>query len=207
MPHPDVLMYNGQLLPMVIVEIYMVLLVNIVDSQMNLKNVRDVYGRVRAAIKWICRIVKVFGDDHASFWSFLQHVGCVTDNADEKYRQELPYPVWLGDKPRFRVYGRVCAYVTGDFPQEALQHFKRIQLVAWNAGVGKNVVIDCTTVRDIHWRTSKNDKIYRFLKLYQRPVARAVAAEFVNPAATAGVCDVGEDLKHKLAILKRMYTL
>ena len=32
-------------------------------------------------------------------------------------------------------------------------------------------------------------------------------AEFVTPAATAGVCDVGEDLKHKLAILKRMYTL
>jgi len=80
LPYPDVLIYNGQLLSMVIVEIYMVFLVNIVDSQMNLKNVRDVYDRVRAAIKWICRIVKVFGDDHASFWSFLQHVGCVTDS-------------------------------------------------------------------------------------------------------------------------------
>ena len=38
-------------------------------------------------------------------------------------------------------------------------------------------------------------------------LSRAAAAEFVTPAATAGVCDVGEDLKHKLAILKRMYTL
>jgi len=29
----------------------------------------------------------------------------------------------------------------------------------------------------------------------------------VTPAATAVVCDVGEDVKHKLAILKRMYAL
>jgi hypothetical protein len=207
LPHPDVLIYNGQALRSVVVEIYMVLLVNILDSELNLKSGRDMYVQVREAIKRIFQIVKVFGDDHASFWAFLQHVGCVTDNADEKDRQELPYPAWQGDEPFFRVYGRVYANLTGDFPEVALQHFKRIQLVTWNEADGKNEVIDCATVRDIKWRTSKNDKIYRFLKRYQRPVARAAAAGVVAPVATAVVCDVGEDVKHKLAILKRMYAL
>ena len=206
LPHPDVLIYNGQALRSVVVEIYMVLLVNILDSELNLKSGRDMYVQVREAIKRIFQIVKVFGDDHASFWAFLQHVGCVTDNADEKDRQELPYPAWQGDEPFFRVYGRVYANLTGDFPEATLQQFKCIQLVTWNEADGKNKVIDCATVRDIIYRTSKNDKIYRFLKRYQRPVARA-AAEVVTPVATAVVCDVGEDVKHKLAILKRMYAL
>ena len=57
-------------------------------------------------------------------------MGCITDNEDEKYRQELPYPsVRLGDDPRFRVYGHVCASTTGDVTHETLQDFKHIHLV------------------------------------------------------------------------------
>jgi hypothetical protein len=54
------------------------------------------------------------------------------------------------------------------------------------------------------FETTEEDLLTQF---FQRPVARAAAAEVVTPAATAGVCDVGEDVKHKLAILKRMYAL
>ena len=82
------------------VEIYMALLINILDSQMNFSvsgGVRKdyngtptpreegvVYDNVRAAIIRIFEIVKLFQNDHAGFWSFLQHVGCITDNTDEK---------------------------------------------------------------------------------------------------------------------------
>jgi hypothetical protein len=42
---------------------------------------------------------------------------------------------------------------------------------------------------------------------YDVAILAHVSTEIVGEAATAGVCDVGEDLKHKLAILKRMYAL
>ncbi len=212
--HPDLLIYNGRTISMYTVEIYMVLLVNILDSQMNFSGVQDdynetptpraagvVYNRVRAAIIMIFEIVKTFQNDHIGFWSFLQHVGCVTDNADEKDRQELPYPsVRLGDEPRFRVYGRVCAYKTRYMPDEALLNFKCIQLVCHVKGVVEPTVIDCTTVDDIKPKTSQNDKIYRFLKRYQQ--AKALSAARAAVRAVDGAA-----LQCCLARLKRMATL
>ena len=121
----------------------MVLLVNILDSLMNYSPVREdynrtptpraedvVYEKVRATIIRIFEIVRLFGEDHDRFWSFLQVVGCITDNTDEKGRQELSYPsARLGDEPRFRVYGRLCAYKTGDVSHETLQDLKSVQVV------------------------------------------------------------------------------
>jgi hypothetical protein len=134
--HPDLLIYNGGRLSTYTVEIYMALLVNIMDSWMFVSNV---YPSFLNAIMRIFEIVKLFGDDHTNFWAFLQDVGCVTDNASEKDRQQLAYPsARLGDEPRFRVYGRVCLMTLGaNFPQRLLQQFKRIQLVAWTRLSGK----------------------------------------------------------------------
>jgi hypothetical protein len=197
MRHPDLLIYNGGRLSTYTVEIYMALFVNIMDSTMNFpQNPSSVYPSFYKAIMRIFEIVKLFGDDHTNFWAFLQDVGCITDNASEKDRQQLPYPTArLGDAPRFRVYGRVCLMTLGaNFPQRLLQQFNRIQLVSWlpsTGGVHKNAVMDCTTVDDIKWTPHTNDKIDRFLKRYQESkeskgqgVAPAAAASSATPVTT-----------------------
>ena len=153
------------------------------------RNPSIVYPSFRNAIMRIFEIVKLFGDDHTHFWAFLQDVGCVTDNASEKDRQQLPYPsARLGDAPRFRVYGRVCLMtLAAKFPERLLQQFKRIQLVSWLPSEIYEV-IDCTTVDDITFTPSNNDKIDRFLKRYQESkgqgVAPAVAASSATPVTT-----------------------
>jgi hypothetical protein len=155
--------------------------------------VSNVYPSFLNAIMRIFEIVKLFGDDHTNFWAFLQDVGCITDNASEKDRQQLPYPTArLGDAPRFRVYGRVCLMtLAANFPRRLFMQFKRIQLVSWlppTDGVYQNEVIDCTTVADITFKTSNNDKIDRFLKRYQESKggahAPAVAASSATPVTT-----------------------
>jgi hypothetical protein len=187
--HPDLLIYNGGRLSTYTVEIYMALLVNIMDSWMIVSNV---YPSFINAIMRIFEIVKLFGDDHTKFHAFLQDVGCITDNASEKDRQQLPYPsARLGNEPRFRVYGRVCLMTLGaNFPQRLLQQFKRIQLVSWLPSEIYEV-IDCTTVDDITFTPSNNDKIDRFLKRYQeskeskgQAVAPAAAASSATPVTT-----------------------
>ena len=69
--------------------------------------------------------------------------------------------------------------------------FKRIQLVSWLPSTGavhKNAVMDCTTVDDITFKTSNNDKIERFLKRYQESKggahAPAAAASSATPVTT-----------------------
>jgi len=190
MKHPDLLIYNGKDLCTYTLEIYMALFVNIMDSTMNFaRNPSIVHPSFYNTIMRIFEIVKIFGDDHMSFWTFLQHLGCITDNADEKDRQELPYPrARLGDNSRFRVYGRVCAYAyKKTFPQTLLREFKRIQLISClppTDGVYENEVIDCTTVPDMIFKTSNNDKIYRFLKRYQESKGEGVAPAFSASSAT-----------------------
>ncbi len=116
----------------------------------------------------------------------------------------------LGDVPRFRVYGHVCAYKMGKFPHKTLQEFKRIQLVSWVSSTSKIDVIDITTIADIQWRTQQNDKIYRFLKRCQHSkvldVARETATESETPVdvgtVTTPVPSATLDVQLKLARLK-----
>jgi len=165
----------------------MALFVNIMDSTFP-QNPSSVYPLFYKAIMRIFEIVKLFGDDHTKFWAFLQDVGCITDNASEKDRQQLPYPsARLGDEPRFRVYGRVCLMrLAAKFPQRLLQQFKRIQLVSWLPpidGAYQNAVMDCTTVDDITFTPSNNDKIDTFLKQYQE--SKESKGQGVAPASAA----------------------
>ena len=164
----------------------MVLLVNILDSQIDvigsdkyddprshiplLPNV--VYTNVRDTIEKICQIVKLFKDDHTGFWSYLQHVVCVTDNTDEKDRQELPYPrARLGPKSRFRVYGRVCSYkMIGD--DSIFRDFKNIQMIYHDEGKKGPMTMDYLSVSDIQLSAGQDDKVDRFLKRYQQSTVR-----------------------------------
>jgi hypothetical protein len=183
-PHPDILVSGGvSFIGFIAVEIYMVLLVNILDSQIDVRGSDKyitpkshipllpnvVYTNVRAAIEKICQIVKLFKDDHTGFWRYLQHVGCVTDNADEKDRQELPYPrARLGPKSRFRVYGRTCTYNMAANVLCIFQDFKNIQLIYHDAGKKGPMTMDYRSVSDIQWPAGQDDKIDRFLKRYQQ---------------------------------------
>ena len=192
-PHPDLLMcpVTAGILEST-VEIYMVLLINILDSEIDvrgsgyygdgfghiplLENV--VYTKVRAAIQKIFQIVKLFRRDHTGFWSYLKHVGCVIDNADEKDRQEMSYPrERLGPGSRFRVYGRVCSHDTAEIERDTLEDFKNIQLIHYVAGTSRETRMDYSSVTDITWPAGQDDKIDRFLKRYQQSETRPVRKE------------------------------
>jgi hypothetical protein len=129
------------------------------------------------AITRIMQIVKLFGDDHVSFWLFLEHVGCVSDTAEEKNRQELEHPPAHGEAPSFRIYGRVCPTGYHTLPREILQDFKNIRLVCpitkkdsvkSNYGPDPRVrQITWETVDDFEYKEQGNRKIDNFRRKYQ----------------------------------------
>jgi hypothetical protein len=213
--HPDILMCPAKGgIGAETVEIYMVLLINILDSEIDvagsakydddhiplLANV--VYTKVRSAIEKIFRIVKLFKCDHIGFWSYLQHVGCVTDNADAKDRQEMQYPgVRLGPKSRFRVYGQVCSYDSKDISYALFTDFKNIQLVYHVEGTDPQMTMDYRSVSDLRWPAGQADKIDRFLKRYQESMTRrdhltlnSLLTQFQNidSVSSRAVCELGE---------------
>ena len=184
---PDLLISYAQTIDVWCVEIYMVLLINILDSF--IIDPESVYTDTSAAIIRILQIVKLFQDDHTGFWSFMQHVGCVTDTADEKDRQELAYPPRLGNTPTFRVYGRVCNYNLSHFPSLLLENFKAIRLVRrGNADHVDPIHTTYENVPDITLTDNHNDKIDRFLRRYQatRPPAPDPVSSPSSPASSLG---------------------
>ena len=187
---PDILICNDVYLSSVTVEIYMVLLVNILDSLLDVKgfqfDIRDyialpdgsVYEYVRQAIIRIFQIVQLFGDDSENFWSFLKHVGCIVDNVDEKNRQQLVYPrKRLGKESRFRVYGRAWAVATQKCAEEVLDDFKHMELIYWNTDgtEPKPFYVDCDTVTPMTWQESSDTNIDLFLKTYAQSKAASSA--------------------------------
>jgi hypothetical protein len=127
---PDLLVCQASGINTITVEIYMVLIINILDSNIFFKPKDNaVYEEVFMAIKMIFQIVRLFRDDHYSFWLFLKHVVCITDNTDEKNRQELSYPRRLKDKSYFRVHGRACVYETQPFQSTILKDFQNMRLI------------------------------------------------------------------------------
>jgi hypothetical protein len=157
---------------------------------------------MRSAIEKIFQIVKLFKSDHIAFWSYLQHVGCVTDNADAKDRQEMPYPrARLGKFSRFRVYGQVCSYDSKDIASELLKDFKNIQLVHHVEGTDRLTTMDYRSVADIRWPAGQGDKIDRFLKRYQQSMtgrdhltltSLLTQLQNIDSVSSRAVCELGE---------------
>jgi hypothetical protein len=165
---PDLLVCQAACINTITVEIYMVLIMNILDSNIFFKPKDNaVYEEVFIAIKMIFQIVKLFRDDHYSFWLFLKHVGCITDNTDEKNRQELEYPRRLKDKSYFRVYGRACVYETQPFQSKILQDFQNMRLIrAPEEKRDRPDYVSHLSVPDLTFQYDQLGKINCFLKRY-----------------------------------------
>ena len=74
---PDMLVCNAPEMSSATGEIFTLLLLNIVDSDLakHPHNPHEVYRAVKAAILRIFQIVKLFDTDHSGFWGFLKQVG------------------------------------------------------------------------------------------------------------------------------------
>jgi hypothetical protein len=188
---PDILTSYQESIDTWSCEIYMVLLMNLVESM--LPDADLLYDYMCAAVIRIMQVVRLFEDDHFSFWMFLQAVGCVTDTADEKNRQELAYPPAHGDTTSFRVHDRVCPYGINKFPQKLLDDFRSIRLVCPVSVFDQDARVDaqnprvkyttCETVLDITFDENANRKIDKFLQRY-----KAMSNPPETPASSDGTC-------------------
>ncbi len=133
---PDILVCNRPKLHSSTVEIFTVLLLNIMDSEISSIPPRQhvVYDTARTAITRIFQIVRLFSqpDDPAGFWDFLQSVGCITNNIEAKDIEQLRYPSQcLGDGvnyPRYRIAGSSYAWPLENHPIEIFSEFQALQL-------------------------------------------------------------------------------
>jgi hypothetical protein len=133
---PDILVCNNPTLHSSTVEIFTVLLMNVMDSEVtNIPPLPyEVYHTARTAITRIFQIVRLFSqpDDPMGFWDFLQSVGCITNNIEAKDIEQLRYPTErLGDGiqcPRYRIAGSSYAWPLEDHPTEIFSEFQALQL-------------------------------------------------------------------------------
>ena len=165
---PDLLVCQDPNIDMITTEIYMVLFMNILDSNIYFKpKDNQVYEEVSMTIKMIFQIVRLFRDDHYSFWLFLKHVGCITDNTDEKNRQELSYLRRLLNKSYFHVYGRACVYETQPFQSRILKDFQNMTLIRTPLTKrGRPEYVSHRSVPDLTFQYDQFAKINCFLKRY-----------------------------------------
>jgi len=180
-PFPDMLIFNIDTVWNQAIEIYMSLLLNIVDSELvarvpqrqsngtiSKQNYEHgvVYDVVRAAITRIFQIVKLFDGEPRQFWDFLQNVQCVTDTRTLKQRQQLVFPkrYIVTDPPSFRTAASASTYIVAEHPERVYFQMKAMQLVS--RGENNTVVReDWTTVAPI--QVADSGEVDQFLREYQ----------------------------------------
>lgn len=165
---PDMLICNGDVWG-ASMQIFMILLIHILDSEMNVAGPPAddaVYLAFRNAITKIFQIVKVFALDHLGFWTFLETIGCVTENYAEKYKQQMTYPSErLGATPRFRIYGSVFTYEFGNCEYVVAQDLQKLELVTFS-GEAEPLRQNYKSVPSI--RISDDTNIDRYLRRWIR---------------------------------------
>lgn len=167
--YPEILFCDTEFIYSSTIEIYMVLLINILDSE--LTDVEFTHHDTRKAIVRIMQIVKLFGDDHIGFWLYLQQVGCITSTQDEKDRQQLAYPHRQILDHSIGVYGCVCNFPIGTFPRTLFEEFKAIKLIKFTF-TGQTLngeYTTCSNVPDIQLTNDQNQsRVDKFLRQYQQ---------------------------------------
>jgi hypothetical protein len=131
-PRPYILVSNQDKLLAASADIIQLVLLNILEcNEMSMTEARYASGfwkEVLAGIRKIFEIVKFFGDDHAAFWKYLQHIGVITLQEERIKRHELPKKP--GAPPLWQLYGRTFAYfIEENTVQNTFRDFKSLLLV------------------------------------------------------------------------------
>ena len=188
LPFPDILVCNNPKLHSSTVEIFTVLLLNIMDSEVqhDPPSSQVVYHTARTAITRIFQIVRLFSqpDDPTGFWDFLQSVGCITNNIEAKDIEQLRYPVErLGDgtnHPRYRIAGSSYAWLLEDHPTQIFSEFKALQLFYKD---DKFILVeDWNEVSDIQLQS--HPSIDLFLYAYQQGKQKRATQPHVTSPST-----------------------
>lgn len=128
-------------------------------------------------IRKIFEVVKLFGDDHASFWEYLQHLNVITLQEQRSIRHELPRKNPAA-RPLFQLYGRCFIYYLDENTvQNTFRDFKSLLLV-----VPDGPPESPDTAADIVLSTDENVDVY--LKSFKAKREAALRAS-PPPAARA----------------------
>ena len=133
---PDIVFFNTDDIYILSGDIFMVLLMNLIDSGGSRTNPepKPLLHFTLVSILTIFKIVKHCQDDPELFWDFLQSSGCISDYRSDKTKQGLPWPNQRMQSKNhdkvFRVFGRLCCHVLEpEMKQTILKDFKSLTFV------------------------------------------------------------------------------
>lgn len=179
-PRPYILVSNQDKLLAASADIIQLVLLNIIECNENstkggLKS--QFWTEFLVAIRKIFEVVKLFDDDHAAFWKYLQHIGVITLQEERIKRHELPEKK-PGARPLFQLYGRTFIYYLDENTvQNTFRDFKSLLLVVPDGPPERP-----DTAADIELSTDENVDVY--LKTYK---AEREAKLRATPPPTARV--------------------
>jgi len=202
-PRPFILVSNQNEILSASVDIILLVLFNIlefVDFGMEPVYKSQFWGKFLAAIMKLFQVVKLFGDDHASFWKYLQHTGVITLDEQRSIRHQLPWKKPEG--PRlFQLYGRSFSYIVDENTmQYTLRDFKSLLLVRPDgppdsADTAADIELSTDENVDVYLRSYKAEREAK-LRATPPPAARArrdMTLEYNDVALPAPVHDVPLD--------------
>lgn len=177
-------------------------LLNILEC--NEKNEKRYYSKFWTefldAIRKIFEVVKLFGDDHASFWKYLQHLNVITLQEQRSIRHELPYRK-PEEPPVFQLYGRCFIYFLEEKTvQNTFRDFKSLLLVVPDGppespDTAADIVLSTDENVDVYLKSYKAER-EAALRATPPPAARerrATTLEYNNVVHPAAVHDVPLD--------------
>jgi hypothetical protein len=167
---PDILFFDSNEIKLITNHILFEWLFNLVESDNDLK---DHLVKTKASIMRIMSIVKMFKNDEASFWEFMQTIGMFSEARDVKKMQQLPchsdYDK-MAKRDTLRYYGDFAVFFpqtgTGSHQHNMLKDFSNLCLVTWDGSAYTNH--RPSNAKDIEFSADPNVDVY--LKRYHKRI-------------------------------------
>jgi len=203
-PRPYILVSNQDKILAASADIIQLVLLNILErKEMSMTEARLTSGfwmEVLEGIRKIFEIVKFFGNDHAAFWEYLQHIGVITLQEERSKRHELPQKK-PGTPPLFQLYGRTFEYfIEKNTVQNTFRDFKSLLLVVPDGpserpDMAPDIVLSTDEHVEVYLRSYKAEQEAK-LRATPPPTARErrdTTLEYDEVAHPAAVHDVPLD--------------
>jgi hypothetical protein len=200
-PRPYILVSNQDKMLAASADIIQLVLLNILECNEKEDRLRSGFWKeVLVGIKKIFEIVKLFGDDHAAFWEYLQHLGVITLEDERSKRHELPQKK-PGAHPLFQLYGRTFIYyLEENTVQNTFRDFKSLLLVVPDGpperpDMADDIVLSTDENVDLYLKSYKAEQEAK-LRATPPPaerVRRLTTLEYDDVAHPAAVHDVPLD--------------